>query len=64
MKSMIRCADMTDSELILEAKALYWTVNVLECFGSHDVRALDAVLSELADRGYSSYTSIEFEKEQ
>lgn len=35
----------------------------LDCFGSHDIRMLEAITEELTNRGYRQVQSIDFVKE-
>ena len=45
--------DMTDKELIDRVRALDSAINQAECFGTGDIRELDACIAELERRGYT-----------
>jgi len=44
---------MTDQELINDAKGLYFSCYVNECYNSKDLVRLEAIYDELEKRGYS-----------
>jgi len=47
-----KIADMTDKELISEAKGLHCSIYVTECYGSKDMMLLMSFMDELNKRGY------------
>lgn len=56
--------DMTLSELKREFRAMYETVYIIDCYGTRDVRWLEALEEELRVRGYEAdmKTKIYFRK--
>ncbi|MDD5510815.1 MAG: hypothetical protein PHI12_08395 [Dehalococcoidales bacterium] len=52
----------SDQDLIQEATGLDQMINVVECFGTHDLLRFDAVRGELERRGYEAVQSISFRK--
>jgi hypothetical protein len=53
---------VSDEELIRRAKALHFSINVVECFSTGDVFEYYGVLDELEKRGYKLVVTIDFEK--
>ena len=55
----------TDKQLIDDAKGLYSSIYVMDCYGMHDLIELDGITEELDRRGYEiqESKSINFVKE-
>ena len=55
---------MSDEDLISEAKALDYSINVVECYGTKDLRLLDLAIGMLIKRGYEPCNTITFIKKE
>ena len=55
-----------DEQLIADAKGLFDSIYVVECYGSKDLMRLDATIGELERRGYTvvERTTLDFIKEE
>ena len=64
VKQAVKFSDMTDDQLIGEAKALYESIYITDCYGVKDMLYLDAITQELTRRGYQSVerTTLTFQK--
>lgn len=51
-----------DVDLIKEAKGLYYSIYISECYSEFDLPLLLSIESELAKRGYERVKSIEYIK--
>jgi len=54
----------TDEELIEEAKGLYNSIYVVDCFSSRDITLFDWIVGELEKRGYEVETESAFSIEK
>ena len=60
----MKITEMSDKELIADAKGYHQSIFGYKCFGINDIRWYDAILGELQRRGYSSIESVAFIKEE
>ena len=58
--------DMSDERLKNNARELYTSIYVVDCFGSRDLQLYEQVSEELADRGYEvkEVKSLSIEKKE
>jgi hypothetical protein len=54
--------DWPDRALIVQAKSQHHGIFTEDCFSTHDLMEYDAILAELARRGFEQATELEFVK--
>ena len=53
----------TDEQLIVQARSLYHSIYVVECFSTGDLCLYEATVRKLEKRGYRVIETVAFEKE-
>ena len=52
-----------DEQLMVQARSLYHSIYVVECFGTGDLCLYEATVRKLEKRGYRVIETVAFEKE-
>jgi hypothetical protein len=53
-----------DKELMRQARSLYHSIYVVECFGTGDLCRYEVLVRELEQRGYRMTIAVAFDKEE